>query len=194
MNDSIRMQISAFVDGELPDNESELLLRRLSQDAELRQLVSEYYAVGRAMRGQHGVSGMGQLRERIANGIGDKSVQDDFDSIEPTGRRYARPLVGVAIAATVALAAILGLQQLIVGIDATAPAETVAASDSVTLPPVPEQPGNDLLQYRAIHSSSVDNIDARLTPLQLREVALVETDETEVGDGPDVDTQDPQVP
>ena len=37
MNDAIKMQISAFVDGELPDNECELLLRRLSHDAELRQ-------------------------------------------------------------------------------------------------------------------------------------------------------------
>ena len=39
MNEALRMQISAFVDGELPDNESELLLRRLSQDAVLRQQV-----------------------------------------------------------------------------------------------------------------------------------------------------------
>ena len=37
MNDGIKMQISAFVDGELPDNEAELLLRRLSQDLDLRQ-------------------------------------------------------------------------------------------------------------------------------------------------------------
>jgi len=37
MNEAIKMQLSAFVDGELPENESELLLRRLSQDAELRQ-------------------------------------------------------------------------------------------------------------------------------------------------------------
>ena len=42
MNDGIRMQISAYVDGELPENEAELLLRRMSQDAELRQEVAEY--------------------------------------------------------------------------------------------------------------------------------------------------------
>ena len=38
---------SPFVDGELPDNESELLLRRLSQDAALRQQVAEYLEIGR---------------------------------------------------------------------------------------------------------------------------------------------------
>ena len=32
MNEGIEMQISAFVDGELPENEAELLLRRMSQD------------------------------------------------------------------------------------------------------------------------------------------------------------------
>ena len=39
MNDALKIQISAFVDGELPENESELLLRRLSQDIALRQQV-----------------------------------------------------------------------------------------------------------------------------------------------------------
>ena len=45
MNDGIKMQISAFVDGELPEAEAQLLLRRLSQDAELRQQAAEYFAI-----------------------------------------------------------------------------------------------------------------------------------------------------
>jgi negative regulator of sigma E activity len=44
------MQVSAFVDGELPENEAELLVRRLSQDAVLRQQVAEYLAIGRIRR------------------------------------------------------------------------------------------------------------------------------------------------
>ena len=66
MNEAIRMQLSAFVDGELPDNEAELLLRRLSQDAELRQHVAEYMAIGRAIRGDTQVAGIDGLRDRIA--------------------------------------------------------------------------------------------------------------------------------
>ena len=58
MNEALRMQISAFVDGELPDNESELLLRRLSQDAAMRQQVAAYLDIGRYMRQDRDVPGI----------------------------------------------------------------------------------------------------------------------------------------
>ena len=41
MNEALKMQISAFIDGELPENEAELLLRRLNQDAAMRQQVAD---------------------------------------------------------------------------------------------------------------------------------------------------------
>jgi len=44
------MQISAFVDGELQDLEADLLLRRMSQDVELRAEVAEFLAIGRLVR------------------------------------------------------------------------------------------------------------------------------------------------
>ena len=50
MNDAIRMQLSAFVDGELPENEAEMLLRRMSQDVQSRKEVAEYIALGRLIR------------------------------------------------------------------------------------------------------------------------------------------------
>ena len=46
MNDALKMQISAFVDGELSDNEAEFLLRRLSQDAAMRQQVASFSKLG----------------------------------------------------------------------------------------------------------------------------------------------------
>jgi negative regulator of sigma E activity len=106
MNDAIKTQISAFVDGELPDNESEMLLRRLSQDLELRQQAAEYFAIGRAMKGHRDVKGIATLRERIAAQIGDTEFSETSVRAEPAGSRYTRPLAGAAIAATVALAAI----------------------------------------------------------------------------------------
>ena len=63
MNDAIKTQISAFVDGELPQNEAELLLRRMSHDKELRQQAAEYLALGRAMRGEKTLAGMATLRD-----------------------------------------------------------------------------------------------------------------------------------
>ena len=68
------MQISAFVDGELPDAEADLLLRRMGQDAELRRQAAEYLEIGRAMRGEGVVPGIERLQERIAEKLGYRLV------------------------------------------------------------------------------------------------------------------------
>ena len=75
MNEAIKMQISAFVDGELPDSEADLLLRRMSQDPELRRAAAEYLDLGRIMRGESSARGVERLRERIAAAIDDKVVE-----------------------------------------------------------------------------------------------------------------------
>jgi negative regulator of sigma E activity len=111
MNDGIRMQISAFVDGELPENEAELLLRRLSQDAELRQDVAEFLALGRLIRSEVGLSGADRLHERISAEIDERPADTEHSAVAKGAARFARPLAGFAIAATVALAAIFTLQQ-----------------------------------------------------------------------------------
>ncbi len=115
MNEGIRMQLSAFVDGELPANEADLLMRRLGQDAELRKEVAEYLAIGRLIRAEAGLAGADRLYERVAAEIGQR---DEDPSAVPAGAeetaagsRSVRPLAGFAIAATVALVAIFALQQ-----------------------------------------------------------------------------------
>ena len=42
MSEQIREQVSAFLDGELPNSETELLLKRLTRDAELRESFGRY--------------------------------------------------------------------------------------------------------------------------------------------------------
>ena len=105
------MQISAFVDGELPDNESELLLRRLSQDASMRQQVAEYLAIGRLLRRDRDVPGVDQLRGRIAAALGDESLPED-EAQKVVGSSLMTPASGIAVAATVAVIALVGLSQL----------------------------------------------------------------------------------
>jgi negative regulator of sigma E activity len=167
MNDAIKTQISAFVDGELPDNESEMLLRRLSQDLELRQQAAEYFAIGRAMKGHRDVKGIATLRERIAAQIGDTEFSETSVRAEPAGSRYTRPLAGAAIAATVALA------------DATYT--------------VPVQADEQLLQYRLLHNASTGNINARLVTLQLREGGITEPGlENPANDGSSTDDEEAQ--
>jgi len=170
MNEGIKMQISAFVDGELPETEAQLLLRRLSQDAELRQQAAEYFAIGRALRGQGSIAEIGDLRGRIAAAIDDRLVEEEFNEIEPVGRRYGRPLAGFAIAATVAVVAIFGLQQMTTapgaGVNAVAPAVAEgAAEDSYTVPDI------DYFQRHSEFSSEVgnNNFDFRRVSAELGE-------------------------
>jgi anti-sigma factor RsiW len=111
MNDALRIQISAFIDGELPENESELLLRRLSQDAALRQQVSRYLEIGRLMRQDREVPGIDRLRGRIAAALGDE-MEEHEDEQKVVGSALMTPTTGVAVAATVAALALVGLSQL----------------------------------------------------------------------------------
>src|SRR6266403_955273 len=51
MSEQIREQVSAFLDGELPDSETKLLLKRLTRDGELRESFGRYALIGEAVRG-----------------------------------------------------------------------------------------------------------------------------------------------
>lgn len=185
MNDAIKTQISAFVDGELPQNEAELLLRRLCQDVELRNQAAEYLAMGRAMRGERAIAGMSMLRERVAAAVDDKELQEEFADAEAAAPRFMRPLAGVAIAATVALAALIGLQQLsdVAEVDTAQGSEAVAeaADDSYTVP----EPEFDLLRdYYNSHDASsshigFDSITPRLITYEIRDGRLVEIELTD---------------
>ncbi len=186
MNDALRMQISAFIDGELPENESELLLRRLSQDAALRQQVSRYLDIGRLMRQDREVPGMDQLRGRIAAVLGDEiEARDDEQKV--VGSALMTPSTGVAVAATVAALALVGLSQL------EAPGDpmlqrAVAIDDgpaAYTEPDISralaEQPSEMLLQYHVSHGDSSPGlgpigIRTRVISLESQELIEVEPD------------------
>ncbi len=194
MNDALKMQVSAFVDDELPENEADLLVRRLSQDFELRQQVADYLAIGRVMRRESGVAGVERLRDRISAELDERPSQDDVDRAPASApSRLLRPLTGVAVAATVALIAILGLRQTPgtgepgVGEIPDAVAE-VGMDDAYTEP----APSDDMLQlYRLMHTEvasgfDADRFKARLVTLQLLEGAPVD----EIADEEDLSATD----
>jgi len=185
MNDAIRMQISAFVDGELPDAEADLLLRRMSQDASLRKQAAEFLETGRAMRGEPGVPGVERLQERIGAALDDRPLEDDEVSQTSTTGRSIRPLLGVAVAASVALIAIFGLQ-LRPGVDGPTSVDgdnAVAESAEGSSYTVPQPVDDQLRQYVLSHGASSSELGAngmntRLVSLRLSEEALAE-EETE---------------
>ena len=184
MNEAIRMQISAYVDGELPDSEAELLLRRLSQDAELRREAAEFLELGRALRGEASVPGIERLRERVAAALDDKAVEDDKTPAEAPPGRSLKPLVGVAVAASVALVALVGLQ-FTQGIGQGEVVDsTVAETEADPGYTVPEQIDEQLRQYYLSHGDSSSELGAngmntRFVSLRISEEALVDEDESE---------------
>lgn len=200
MNDAIRMQISAFVDGELPDNEADLLLRRMGQDAELRKKVAEYLAIGRVMRGETSVPGVDRIHERVSAVLDDKPFEDHQEVKPDTSGHAMRPLLGVAVAASVALLAIFGLQQT-----------TLDPGDASTAPPIAEvkpaepytvpQPVNTQLRdYYLSHGATTNEngangMNSRLVTLRLGQEVLDGAADVEEGaDQPAEESPDKQQP
>lgn len=179
------MQLSAYVDDELPQNEAELLLRRLSQDVKLRQEVAEYLAIGRVMRGEVGVAGIDGIRNRVLAAIDDTAGTTPAAVIEnEPATRALRPLVGVAIAATVALAAIFGLQQT-TGVDDVVLQDGNPLAVKVVPDYAPQQ--DQLRQYFLSHGETSSQLGAngmksRLVTLRFSE-ELIDATVRELSEG-----------
>ncbi len=113
MSEPIREQISAFLDGELPSAETDLLLKRLTRDAELRAYFGRCALIGEACRGagvtrpmSRGVAARVQIAiEAEAPHTGGVRVR------RPMTARLWRHAASGAIAAGVAVIAVFALQQ-----------------------------------------------------------------------------------
>ena len=111
MSEQIREQVSAFLDGELPDSESELLLKRLSRDAELREAFGRYALIAEVVRSPNG----GPLSRGFAAGVnrridGEPAMVMNLPQASRS-RRWWRPLAGAAVAAGVAAIAVVSLER-----------------------------------------------------------------------------------
>jgi sigma-E factor negative regulatory protein RseA len=111
MSEQIREQVSAFLDGELPNSETELLLKRLTRDAELRESFGRYALIGEALRGASpGVLSRG-FSSRVNLAIDGEPVPAAAQPQNARAPRWWRPLAGFGVAAGVAAVAIVALQQ-----------------------------------------------------------------------------------
>ncbi len=172
MNEALKMQISAFVDGELRDNESELLLRRLSQDAAMRQQVAEYLKIGRLLRRDQSVRGIDQLRHRIAAAIGDEAVPEQEEKVV-VGSSLMTPAGGIAVAATVAIVVLAGLSQLATVEDPGLQDDAVA----IDLAPTYTEPSVDVVMQYAPSAREMDLLRRRSNSDILYRMATFELDE-----------------
>src|SRR6202453_971918 len=115
MSEQIREQVSAFLDGELPSAETELLLKRLTRHAILRESFGRYALIGEALR----CAGRGAERSPLSRGfaagvnaaIDGEAVPAAPIPVHARGPRWWRPVAGAAVAAGVAAVAVVALQQ-----------------------------------------------------------------------------------
>jgi negative regulator of sigma E activity len=113
-NEELDSQLSAMFDDELPAVECELLARRLSRDEELRGRWSRYAAIGATIRAEGGTRLNAELARRVSVAIAtEPPVVAEAELPRPRrpsrlfGSRLWAPVGGVAVAASVAAAAIL---------------------------------------------------------------------------------------
>lgn len=190
MTDTVKEQLSAFLDGELPEAETTLLLKRLERDDELKATLSRYSLIGAALRAEGTVPDATHIASRVRAAL----------AVEPVlGAkrlpRWLRPVAGLATAAGVAGAAIALLPLWLGGPGpaatvalappaeapaVTLPAETLPAEAVVvpvvaevdepapayTIPPLPAEPAvalssAQLASYLVAHSEYVSPLSRR---------------------------------
>jgi negative regulator of sigma E activity len=185
MTDVVKEGLSACLDGELPQGELDLLLKRVARDAELRDAVGRYALIGEALRAERPAVASRDFASKIMAALDDEPAlvpaQDAAPSIpvapavaaqsrratrfSPALVRYLRPAAGMAIAAGVAAIAVLSLQQPEPGLQ-TVP-NLVAANESArpTSPGNRDDGGDDGLSYVVPTSTSTASFvpAARLT-------------------------------
>ena len=135
MTDRIKEQLSTFLDGELPDQETALLLKRLERDDELRGALSRYSLIGAVLRNDGDVPAARQVAARVSAAIAREPAQGGTGLRLPGRGALLRSGGGLAIAAGVAAAAVLMLQQVSLQ-DGDAPVAVLAQSAEAPIEPV----------------------------------------------------------
>jgi sigma-E factor negative regulatory protein RseA len=138
MSEQIREQVSAFLDGELPSSETELLLKRLTRDPELRQSFGRYALIGETLRGGGGASLSLTFAARVNRTIDGEPAAPALPAARARPLRWWRPIAGTAVAAGVTAVAVVTWQQRAVAPSVTAAPRVMA--QNVRLATVAKEP------------------------------------------------------
>ena len=111
MTERIKEQLSAFLDGELPEPESALLLKRLERDDDLRGALSRYSLIGAVLRSDGDVPAARQVAARVSAAIANEPLRARSFVRLPGRDTLLRGAAGLAVAASVAFGAVVLVQQ-----------------------------------------------------------------------------------
>jgi sigma-E factor negative regulatory protein RseA len=213
MTDTIKEQLSAFLDGELPEAETTLLLKRLERDEELKGTLSRYSLIGAALRTDGNFAAAQHVAARV------NAVLAAEPAFSRTAVRWApsagwlKPLAGLGVAASVAAATLVLMPQWdselgapvaqvassatevpsVGGVAPVAAQPAVAeALPSYTTPPAPIGSGTlapaQLASYLVAHGEFTSPL-ARRTVIVAPEVPVVDTADTTAATAPEVPAQ-----
>ncbi|HYW03144.1 MAG TPA: sigma-E factor negative regulatory protein [Gammaproteobacteria bacterium] len=124
MSENIDKQISAWVDGELPERQARELAQRVSQDRHSHLTWERYHLIGDALRGDADGRTAG-LADRVM-----AALEREPTVLRPRRRRRVGPVAGLAAAAAVAAVAVVGVLSLTgggPGADGAGPASRTVA-------------------------------------------------------------------
>jgi negative regulator of sigma E activity len=111
MNDQFQEQTSLFVDDELTAEECEFFVRRLQRDPAARGRLVRYQLIGAALRGELKTTDPELLRRRLQAAMDGVGRSQSARAPQRMGYvRYFRPALGLAIAASITVAALLMLR------------------------------------------------------------------------------------
>ncbi len=142
MTDNTKERISALIDSELSSVNTADTLSRLEQSTELRGTWERYHLIGDTLRGEGVRESAEGIAERVREHIrGEPAVIARPIPINrpKTGDRLVRPLVGAAIAASVAAVAVITLPRITGELPAAGPVQVV--SKTVVPEPYANQAG-----------------------------------------------------
>ena len=130
MTDEVLQKLSAYMDGECSDMDAHSVVERVSTDEATRAVWTRYHLIGDAMRGElpryTSVDFPAWLRTALT---------DEPHVLSRPRRRteWRRPAAALAIAASVAMVAVIGVQKL----GTTSPPDTIKSTQLAAAPQAP---------------------------------------------------------
>jgi sigma-E factor negative regulatory protein RseA len=108
MSTDSKEHLSELMDGEIGGETGRFILRRLEASSELRGAWARYHLIRDCMRYQDRSFAHTELSVRVRQAI--SSAPDPAEAgVASSGRRWLRPVAGLAVAATVALMAVVAV-------------------------------------------------------------------------------------
>ena len=127
--------LSSFADGECTEFECRLAVQRLVENEEMRHKLERYQLIGAVLREEHLLQVDPAFADRVMAQIGTPGEGDEAPAA--VHGRYWRPAAGVALAATVAVATVLGVRAL------TSPGQDLQAASQQDRPAGPPAPASE---------------------------------------------------